>query len=111
MQAARSRHGKLEKSLLSFATHYPLWEPDAAAKAMLGALSLQHAQQGSPHFPYTAYAGQLQPSLASDPGEHPWALAHTPLSAPARPVASLAPATVPPGTRHQPKRPRTGSLP
>ena len=89
-QAARSRHGKLEKSLLSFATQYPLWEPDAAAKAMLSALSVQHPQQGSPHFPYTAFAGHLQgdlhASLASDPGVH----FSSPMSQQAQHAASAA---------------------
>ena len=68
MQASRSRHGKMEKSLVSFATEYPTWEPDAAAKRMLQALGLQHPLQESPHFPYTAFAGRFQPSLASDAG-------------------------------------------
>lgn len=38
LQAARSRQGKVEKSLLSFATTYPGWEPGAAAKQMLSGL-------------------------------------------------------------------------
>ena len=38
LQASRSRQGKMEKSLLSFAATYPTWGPDAAAKQMLMAL-------------------------------------------------------------------------
>ena len=71
MQAARSRHGKMEKSLLSFATQYPAWEPEAAAKQLLATLSLHHHHplHASPNFPYTAFAEQLQPAMA--PGGSP----------------------------------------
>ena len=71
MQAARSRHGKMEKSLLSFATQYPMWEPESAAKQLLTTLSVHqhHPLHASPHFPYTAFAEQLQPAMA--PGASP----------------------------------------
>ena len=54
----------MEKSLLSFATQYPAWEPEAAAKQLLNTLSLQHPLHTSPHFPYTAYAEQLHSAIA-----------------------------------------------
>ena len=38
-QAARSRQGKVEKSLLSFAATYPGWAPDAAAAQLLSSVS------------------------------------------------------------------------
>ena len=61
----------MEKSLLSFATQYPQWEPEAAAKQLLTTLSLHqhHPLHASPHFPYTAFAEQLQPAMA--PGASP----------------------------------------
>lgn len=37
-KAQRSRQGKMEKSLLSFAATYTTWEPSDAAKQMLHAL-------------------------------------------------------------------------
>ena len=48
MQASRSRQGKMEKSLLSFAATYPTWEPDAAAKQMLMALGQAPPLRGAP---------------------------------------------------------------
>lgn len=47
-QASRSRQGKMEKSLLSFAATYPTWEPDAAAKQMLMALGQAPPLRGAP---------------------------------------------------------------
>ena len=48
VQASRSRQGKMEKSLLSFAATYPTWEPDAAAKQMLMALGQAPPLRGGP---------------------------------------------------------------
>ena len=48
VQASRSRQGKMEKSLLSFAATYPTWEPDAAAKQMLMALGQAPPLRGAP---------------------------------------------------------------
>ena len=39
LQVARSRQGKVEQSLLSFAATYPGWAPDAAAAQMLASVS------------------------------------------------------------------------
>ena len=55
-QAARSRQGKMEKSLLSFAATYPTWEPDAAAKQLLSTLAAPgFGGAPGPHFPYTSH--------------------------------------------------------
>ena len=62
LQVARSRQGKMEKSLLSFATAYPSWEPGAQAKQLLAAVA-GHPLQAGPHFPYTAHAAEFHPSL------------------------------------------------
>ncbi|MEW5298047.1 MAG: hypothetical protein WDW36_001210 [Sanguina aurantia] len=43
---SRSRQGKLEKSLLTFAATYPTWEPDPSARAMLATLG-QHSASSS----------------------------------------------------------------
>lgn len=71
-KAARSRQGKVEKSLLSFATTYPGWEPGAAAKQMLSGLRNAGPPVGfdaagaggwpagappGPHYPYTMHLG------------------------------------------------------
>jgi autophagy-related protein 9 len=37
-KAERSRQGKLEKSLLTFAATYPTWEPSRQGMAMLEAM-------------------------------------------------------------------------
>jgi hypothetical protein len=50
VQAARSRQGKVEKSLLSFATTYPGWQPGAAAKQMLSGLRAATPHQGTAAF-------------------------------------------------------------
>ena len=47
LQASRSRQGKMEKSLLSFAATYPTWEPDAAAKQMLMTLGQAPPMRGN----------------------------------------------------------------
>ena len=52
VQAARSRQGKVEKSLLSFATTYPGWQPGAAAKQMLSGL-----RGATPHLGASACLG------------------------------------------------------
>ncbi len=93
-QAARSRQGKMEKSLLSFATTYPGWEPGAAEKQMLSGLQLPapgaaaggtdgagaetdggmhgsgwHA--GLPPYPFTAHLGITQrPGVLLTEGPH-----------------------------------------
>jgi hypothetical protein len=59
VQAARSRQGKVEKSLLSFATTYPGWQPGAAAKQMLSGLRAATPQLGT-----SAYFGN--PVLTAD---------------------------------------------
>lgn len=66
-KVARSRQGKMEKSLVSFATAYPTWEPGAHAKQLLAALAT-HPLQATPHFPYTAHAAAFEPSLAPAAG-------------------------------------------
>mmetsp|Transcript_4303 Transcript_4303/g.12400 ORF Transcript_4303/g.12400 Transcript_4303/m.12400 type:complete len:983 (-) Transcript_4303:227-3175(-) len=76
-KAARSRQGKMEKSLLSFATTYPGWDPGAAAKQLLGALRAPHPPPGAanaaaaggsqwrdgvtayqPHYPFTKHLSE-----------------------------------------------------
>ncbi|KAK9802892.1 hypothetical protein WJX73_002447 [Symbiochloris irregularis] len=66
-KTARSRQGKMEKSLLSFATTYPTWEPGVAAKQLLAAVS-EHPLQAGPHFPYTAHASQFHPAMRAQEG-------------------------------------------
>jgi hypothetical protein len=76
-QAARSRQGKMEKSLLSFAATYPTWEPDAAAKQLLAALAPPGGAGAAgaapgPHFPYTSHvpdaaSARLSPHLFLEP--------------------------------------------
>ena len=64
-QAARSRQGKMEKSLLSFAATYPTWEPDAAAKQLLATLGGARALRPPPArrartFPYTSHVPEAR---------------------------------------------------
>ena len=63
-QAARSRQGKMEKSLLSFAATYPTWEPDAAAKQLLATLAVPGSAAAAgapgPHFPYTSHVPEAR---------------------------------------------------
>ena len=68
VQNSRSRQGKMEKSLVSFATAYPLWEPGAHAKQLLATLAA-HPLQATPHFPYTAHATAFQPAFGQPNGE------------------------------------------
>lgn len=67
-QGSRSRQGKMEKSLLSFATAYPTWEPGSHAKQLLLAVAEQSPQHLGPHFPYTAHASEFHPALGLAPG-------------------------------------------
>lgn len=60
----RSKQGKMEKSLVSFMTNYPAWQPDAAAKQLLSTLSNQPLRR-TPHFPYTAHIDQLTAGSAA----------------------------------------------
>lgn len=48
----------MEKSLVSFISTYPSWQPDAAAKQLLASLANQPLQR-TPHFPFTAHIEQL----------------------------------------------------
>lgn len=67
----------MEKSLLSFATTYPGWDPGAAAKQLLGALRAPHPPPGAanaaaaggsqwrdgvtayqPHYPFTKHLSE-----------------------------------------------------
>ncbi|KAJ9533597.1 hypothetical protein QJQ45_026663, partial [Haematococcus lacustris] len=70
-KAARTRQGKLEKSLLTFVATYPTWEPGPAGKAMLLALGHNPYASVSPFSP--------QPTMPSFPYPYayPYAL-HTP---------------------------------
>lgn len=70
----------MEKSLVSFATAYPTWEPGAHAKQLLAALAT-HPLQATPHFPYTAHAAAFEPSLAPAAGNAP-SSTHAPLVIP-----------------------------
>lgn len=58
----------MEKSLLSFATAYPTWEPGLHAKQLLAAVA-SHPLQAGPHFPYTAHASQFHPAMRAGRGE------------------------------------------
>ncbi|KAK9845371.1 hypothetical protein WJX81_004761 [Elliptochloris bilobata] len=86
-KAARSRQGKMEKSLLSFAATYPTWEPDAAAKQLLATLAAPgSAGAPGPHFPYTSHvpearSARLGPHLFLGPSRS---------GAPAAPYAAAA---------------------
>ena len=77
VQAARSRQGKMEKSLLSFAATYPTWEPDAAAKQLLSTLAAPgFGGAPGPHFPYTSHvpdarSARLGPHLFLGPSRCP----------------------------------------
>ena len=54
----------MEKSLVSFVSTYPSWQPDAAAKQLLASLANQPLQQ-TPHFPFTAHIEQLAAGMQS----------------------------------------------
>ena len=72
VQASRSRQGKMEKSLLSFAATYPTWEPDAAAKQMLMALGQAPPLRGAPG--NSADMASMQSAVAASlfPGAPRW---------------------------------------
>jgi len=71
----RSRHGKLEASLLAFAGDYPSWAPDADARRLLAAVAARAAAGGVPGLPPGPAAASLAGSLlrAGGAGGGGWA--------------------------------------
>ncbi|KAK9829634.1 hypothetical protein WJX72_006986 [[Myrmecia] bisecta] len=68
-KGSRSRQGKMEKSLLSFAATYPHWEPDAAAKQMLCSININPWDHpGMWHQQSTALAGLAGRRMLPDAG-------------------------------------------